>query len=121
VFLAAYGIATLLLGLVGIDFLEDIAEEPVIVLPALGAVLGLGLSIASAQTQISAVGGILSRLNRPLVVPVLIILVIFLIGIAVQGFENTFVNLSAGATLMAAALGAASLGISVVDGRDDMA
>ena len=121
VFLAAYGIATLLLGLVGIDFLEDIAEEPVIVLPALGAVLGLGLSIASAQTQISAVGGILSRLNRPLVVPVLIILVIFLIGIAVQGFENTFVNLSAGATLMAAALGAAALGISVVDGRDDMA
>ncbi|MDJ0824653.1 MAG: DUF4153 domain-containing protein [Rhodobacter sp.] len=106
-----------LFGLVGLTIIEDLLDiEPVPYLVT-GAVLGLALAVVVELSDYVSPFLIL-RLLRLLLPVVLVVTAVFLAALPFRGLSDLFGGLSAAATLMAMALGIATLITSALDRSD---
>ncbi|MBT8455794.1 MAG: DUF4153 domain-containing protein [Alphaproteobacteria bacterium] len=117
---AVWGVIALsvaLLGLVGVEIIEDLLDiEPVPYLLS-GLVLGLGIGVADELAEYVSPKLIL-RLLRLLVPVVLVVTLIFLVTLPFRGVSGLFGTLSVAATLIAMAFAVATLVSTAID-RDD--
>jgi len=107
----------LLFGLVGLTVIQDILNIDAVPYLVTGAVLGLALAVVVELADYISPFLVLRllRLLLPLLLPVV---VVFLAALPIQGLSNLFGGLSAAATLLAVAVGIATLITSSID-RDD--
>ena len=106
-----------LLGLVGLTVIEDLLEVDAVPYLLTGAVLGLALAVVVELSDYISPYLVL-RLLRLLLPVVFLVTLVFLAALPVQGLNNLFGGLSAAATLLAMAVGIATLITSALD-RDD--
>lgn len=106
-----------LLGLVGLTVIEDLLEVDVVPYLLTGAVLGLALAVVVELSDYISPYLVL-RLLRLLLPVVFVVTLVFLVALPLQGLNDLFGGLSAAATLLAMAVGIATLITSALD-RDD--
>ncbi len=106
-----------LFGLVGVGIIEWLLDTDWMAFALSGAMLGLGLAVVyELRRRISPL--LILRLLRLLVPVVLVVLLVFLGALPFRGLSGLFGEISAGATLMGAAIVAIILISSALD-RDD--
>ncbi len=109
-----------LLGLVGLDIIEQLLDIEPVPYVLTGLVLGLAMAVVVELSDYVSPFLIL-RLLRLLLPVVLLVTAVFLLALPVQGLSDLFGGISAAATLMAMALGIATLITSALDRTDDYA
>jgi hypothetical protein len=98
-----------LLGLVGLDIIEDLIELDAVPYLISGATLGLGLAIVyELRDYVSPF--LVVQLLRALLPALLVVLTVFILALPFRGLGNLFGQLSAAATLM----GVTAAGITLV-------
>ncbi|MDJ0630149.1 MAG: DUF4153 domain-containing protein [Rhodobacter sp.] len=107
-----------LFGLVGLTIIQDLLDIEWIPFVVTGAVLGLALGVVTELADYVSPFLIL-RLLRLLLPVVLVVTAVFLIALPLRGLSNLFGGLSAAATLLAMALGIATLITSALDRADE--
>ncbi|MCG6904906.1 MAG: DUF4153 domain-containing protein [Rhodobacter sp.] len=113
-FWAVIMLSDALFGLVGLTIIQDLLELDPVPYVLTGAVLGVALAVVVELSDYVSPFLIL-RLLRLLLPVVLVVTAVFLVALPVQGLSNLFGGLSAAATLMAMALGIATLITSALD------
>ena len=116
-FWAVVFLSDALFGLVGLDIIEELLEIEWVPFVLTGAVLGIGMAVVVELSDYVSPFLIL-RLLRLLLPVVLLVTAVFLVALPFQGLSNLFGGLSAAATLMAMALGNATLITSGLDQTD---
>lgn len=107
-----------LLQLVGIDALQKVLSEDVVIWTLSGAVLGLGLSVVTDLSDLIS-PYLLLRLLRLLLPVVLIVVAIFVAAMPFRGLDRLFGHLSATGILVSVAAAAVAL-ISITVDQDDI-
>jgi len=104
VFWAVLMLSNALLGLVGIDIIEDLIDVEAVPYVLSGMVLGVALAVVhELRAYVSPY--LVLRLLRLLLPFVLIVVVIFIAALPFRGLSNLFGEFSAGGTLMGMAIG----------------
>ena len=106
-----------LFSLVGLTVIEDLLEVDAVPYVLTGAILGLALAVVVELSDYISPYLVL-RLLRLLLPVVFVVTLVFLVALPVQGLNDLFGGLSAAATLLAMAVGIATLITSALD-RDD--
>jgi hypothetical protein len=117
-FWAVLYLSDALFNLVGLHTIQELIEVEAVPYALTGAVLGLALAVVVELSDYLSPFLIL-RLLRLLLPVVLIVSVVFLAALPVRGLSHLFGGLSAAATLMAMAIGIATLIASALDRGDD--
>lgn len=94
---------------VGLTFIRDLLEQPVVGFVLTGAMLGLAIAVVDEMADVVSPYLVL-RLLRLLLPPVLLVMMIFVLALPLGGTGRLFGTLSAAATL----LGMAALGATLV-------
>ena len=106
-----------LLGLVGVDVIEDLLDVEPVPYAFSGLVLGLALSVVhELRSYLSPY--LLLRLLRLLLPIVLLVVLIFIAALPFRGLSSLFGDFSAGGTLMGVTIGAITL-ITIALDRDN--
>ncbi len=116
-FWAVLFLSDALLGLVGLEIIEDILDIAFMPPVLTGAALGLALAVVAELSDYISPFLIL-RLLRLLVPVVLVVTVVFLGALPLRGLSDLFGGLSAAAVLLAMAVGIATLITAVIDRED---
>ncbi|MCV2881399.1 DUF4153 domain-containing protein [Actibacterium sp. XHP0104] len=103
--------------LIGIDAIEQLLDLDPVPFMLTGAILGLGLAVVNELSDYVSPFLVL-RLLRLLLPVVLVVSVVFLIALPIRGLSQLFGAFSAAGTLMAMAMGAATLVTTALD-RDE--
>lgn len=106
-----------LFGLVGLDIIEELLEIDPVPFVLTGAVLGLALAVVVELSDYVSPFLIL-RLLRLLIPVVLVVTAVFLVALPFRGLSDLFGGFSAAATLLAMAIGIATLISSALDRSD---
>jgi Domain of unknown function (DUF4153) len=110
-------LSSLLLGLVGADFITNIVTLPPAPWLITGTAFGLAMAVALELAEVVSAFLVL-RLLRLLVPVVLVVMVVFLAAVGVNGFSGLFGAFSVSAILMLMSGVAATLVTSAVDQSD---
>ena len=106
-----------LFGLIGLRWIEQALEMPVVPWLITGMVFGLALAVVNELSDYVSPFLIL-RLLRLLVLPVLVVLVVFGLALPLRGLGGLFGGLSSAATLLAMVAAAVTLVSAAVDQAD---
>lgn len=106
-----------LLGVVGLNWIDDLIDLEVVPWLITGTVLGLALAVVQEMAEVVTPYLIL-RLLRLLVPVVLLVMVVFIVALPIQGLSGLLGGLSVAATLMGMAAAAAVLITSALDDED---
>ncbi|MBN2905805.1 MAG: DUF4153 domain-containing protein [Rhodobacteraceae bacterium] len=109
-----------LLELVGIDLIERLMDRQEVPYLLSGLTLGVALAVVGELSDYVSPDLVL-RLLRLLLPVVLVVVVIFLAALPFRGLSNLFGTFSAAATLLAMAIGAATLVSTALDAHDGAA
>lgn len=109
-----------LLGLVGINLIEDLLDVDPIPMMITGGLIGLGVAVVYELADFISPQLIL-RLLRLLIPFVLLIVVVFIVALPLRGLSGLFGNLSVGAILMAVTFGGVTLVSTALDVHADQA
>lgn len=109
-----------LLGIVGLQVIEDLLDVEPVPWLVTGAILGLGLAVVQElQDYVSPY--LILRLLRLLLPMVLVVTAVFLLALPVQGVSGLFRELSVALVMLAMAGAAVTLVTSTVDQDDEQA
>ena len=118
VFWGVVALSDALFKLVGLDIIQKLLDIDFVPYVLTGATLGLAMAVVVELSDYVSPFLIL-RLLRLLMPVILLVTAVFLVALPVQGLSDLFGGLSAAATLLAMALGIATLITSALDRRDD--
>jgi uncharacterized protein DUF4153 len=111
-----------LLGLVDLDFLEELIKQEVFWLPMSGAMFGLALAVLHEMANVvDTMRYLLVRLLRLLLPLVAVVIALFLVFVPVRGLDQVFGNLSAAGTVLAMSIGSIALITATLDATNDEA
>ena len=106
-----------LLGIVGLNIIEDLMLVSVVPWVITGATQGLALAVVTELADLVSPYLIL-RLLRLLLPVVLVVMTVFILALPLRGLTGLFGSLSAAATLLAMAAAAATLVTTAIDQTD---
>lgn len=109
-----------LLGLVGVDVIGALLDQPYMPWLITGTVLGLALAVVNELADVLSPNLVL-RLLRLLLPVVLVVMVIFLVALPIRGFAMIFGEVSSAMVLLAMAGAAVMLVTSALDQKDVLA
>lgn len=114
VFWGVYMICNLLLALVGVRLLDLLVDQEPFVFGMSGLVGGIALAVLyEMRRYLSPL--LLLKLLQLLLIPVTVVVVVFVVRVPIEGLDQVFSGLSAGATLLAMTFGLATLITSALD------
>lgn len=117
VFWAVLMLSNALLGLVGVDIIEDLIDVDAVPYVLSGMVLGIALAVVhELKAYVSPY--LVLRLLRLLLPFVLVVVIIFIGALPFRGLSNLFGEFSAGGTLMGMAIGSIAL-VTIALDRDN--